>query len=197
MWQPNRLEQERLDKLSELEAQGIVAYPARVQRTHTAAQAIQAYESSDNGDEAAIPVTVCGRIRRVNIKGKVSFLHIEDESGRVQLFLRVNDMDEAVYNLVKNKLIEMDDFVQASGTMMRTTAGEISVRVSDLKLIAKSLSPLPVIKQEQLEDGTIIEHGEFSDVEQRYRQRYADLAVHRQVREVFAKRAKVLRALRE
>lgn len=197
MWQPNRLEQERLDKLSELEAQGIVAYPARVQRTHTAAQAIQAYESSDNGDEAAIPVTVCGRIRRVNIKGKVSFLHIEDESGRVQLFLRVNDMDEAVYNLVKNKLIEMDDFVQASGTMMRTTAGEISVRVNDLKLIAKSLSPLPVIKQEQLEDGTIIEHGEFSDVEQRYRQRYADLAVHRQVREVFAKRAKVLRALRE
>lgn len=197
MWQPNRLEQERLDKLSELEAQGIVAYPARVQRTHTAAQAIQAYESSDNGDEAAIPVTVCGRIRRVNIKGKVSFLHIEDESGRVQLFLRVNDMDEVVYNLVKNKLIEMDDFVQASGTMMRTTAGEISVRVSDLKLIAKSLSPLPVIKQEQLEDGTIIEHGEFSDVEQRYRQRYADLAVHRQVREVFAKRAKVLRALRE
>src|SRR5690606_14691362 len=189
--------QERLDKLSELEAQGIVAYPARVQRTHTAAQAIQAYESSDNGDEAAIPVTVCGRIRRVNIKGKVSFLHIEDESGRVQLFLRVNDMDEVVYNLVKNKLIEMDDFVQASGTMMRTTAGEISVRVSDLKLIAKSLSPLPVIKQEQLEDGTIIEHGEFSDVEQRYRQRYADLAVHRQVREVFAKRAKVLRALRE
>jgi lysyl-tRNA synthetase class 2 len=200
MWQPNRLEQERLDKLGELEAQGIVPYPARVQRTHTAAQAIAQYEaavSPENGDEPVIPVTVCGRIRRINIKGKVSFLHIEDESGRVQLFLRFNDMDEAVYNLVKDKLVEMDDFVQASGTMMRTVAGETSVRVSDFRLISKSLSPLPVIKQQQLDDGTIIEYGEFSDVEQRYRQRYADLAVNRQVREVFTKRATVLRALRQ
>jgi lysyl-tRNA synthetase class 2 len=201
MWQPNRLEQERLDKLRELESLGVQAYPARVYRTHTAAQAIADYEAAEAHASAhatpVVEVTICGRIRRVNIKGKVSFLHIEDESGRVQLFLRVNDMDESVYNLVKNKLIEMDDFVQASGTMMRTQAGEISVRVHDLKLIAKSLSPLPVIKQQKLDDGTIIEYGEFSDVEQRYRQRYADLAVNRHVREVFQKRATVVRALRE
>ena len=90
----------------------------------------------------------------------------------------------------------MDDFVQASGTMMRTKAGEISVRVNDLKLLSKSLSPLPVIKQKTLDDGTMIEFGEFSDVETRYRQRYADLAVNRDVREVFVKRALVIRALR-
>jgi lysyl-tRNA synthetase class 2 len=200
MWQPNKLEQERLEKLQELEAQGVKAYPPRVARTHTAAKSIADYQAAElrtpEGEEILVLVTVCGRIRRVNIKGKVSFLHIEDETGRVQLFLRVNDMDEVVYNLVKDKLIEMDDFVQATGTMMRTQAGEISVRVRDLALISKSLSPLPVIKQQKLDDGTVIEYGEFSDVEQRYRQRYADLAVNRHVREVFQKRATVLRSLR-
>jgi lysyl-tRNA synthetase class 2 len=201
MWQPNRLEQERLDKLRELEIQGIEAYPARVFRSHTAAQAIADYEAAESraegGETPAVQVTVCGRIRRVNVKGKVSFLHIEDESGRVQLFLRVNDMNESVYNRVKDKLIELDDFVEATGTMMRTQAGEISVRAADLKLISKSLSPLPVIKQQKLDDGTIIEYGEFSDLEARYRQRYADLAVNRQVREVFLKRAAIVRALRQ
>ena len=90
----------------------------------------------------------------------------------------------------------MDDFVQATGTMMRTKAGEISVRVSEFKLLSKSLSPLPVIKQKALDDGTVVEFGEFSDVETRYRQRYADLAVNRDVRDIFVKRAQVIRALR-
>lgn len=202
MWQPNRLEQERLEKLHGLEALGIEAYPARAARTHSAQQAIVDYTAAESAtpegaDIPAVLVTVCGRIRRANVKGKVSFLHIEDETGRIQLFLRVNDMDEAIYSLVKTKLVDVDDFVQATGTLMRTQAGEISVRVSDFKLLAKSLSPLPVIKQQKLDDGTIVEYGEFSDVEARYRQRYADLAVNREVREVFQKRARVLRALRQ
>jgi lysyl-tRNA synthetase class 2 len=201
MWQPNRLEQERLEKLAQLEAQGISAFPARVERTHSSVSAVTAYEAAEHS--AASPesvsevlVTVCGRIRRVNIKGKVSFMHIEDESGRVQLFLRVNDMDENAYNLVKDKLVEVDDFVQATGAMMRTQAGEISVRVREFKLLSKAISPLPVIKQVVQDDGTVIEYGEFSDVEQRYRQRYADLAVNADVREVFRKRAKIIRATR-
>ena len=203
MWQPNKLEQERLDKLRELEAAGLAAYPARVERTHTNAQAIaalEAYEAEHPGVSAAdgtdIQVTVTGRIRRVNIKGKLSFLHIEDQTARLQLFLRINDMDEAIYNAVKDKLIDVDDFVQASGTMMRTKAGEISVRVTDLKLLSKSLSPLPVIKQKTNDDGTVTEFGEFNDVEARYRQRYADLAVNGDVRDVFVKRALVIRSLR-
>lgn len=206
-WQPNKLEQERLDKLRQIEAQSIEAYPARVQRTHTTAAALQAFEaweaatpgadtSGDNRDQS-LSVTVCGRVRRQNIKGKVSFLHIEDESGRVQLFLRVNDMDEREYDLVRNKLVELDDFVQASGTLMRTQAGEISVRVRGFRLLAKALSPLPVIKQQKQDDGTIIEFGEFSDIEARYRQRYADLAVNADVREVFKKRALIIRTMRE
>ncbi len=203
MWQPNKLEQERLDKLRELEAAGLAAYPARVERTRTNAQALAALETYeaehleiDSADGTDIQVTVTGRIRRANIKGKISFLHIEDQTARLQLFLRINDMDEAVYNAVKDKLIDVDDFVQASGTLMRTKAGEISVRVIDLKLLSKSLSPLPVIKQKINDDGTTTEFGEFNDVETRYRQRYADLAVNGDVRDVFIKRAQVIRALR-
>ncbi len=203
VWEPNRLEAERVEKLRELEAQDVSAYPARVQRTHTAKQAILAYEEAEASGAGADPetpetisVTVAGRIRRVNLKGKISFIHIEDETGRVQLMLRVNDMDEAEYNRVRYKLIETDDYVQVSGTMMRTKAGEVSVAVREFKLLSKSLSPLPVVKQEKLEDGTVVEHGEFNDIEQRYRQRYADLAVNHDVREVFVKRAKVLKALR-
>jgi lysyl-tRNA synthetase class 2 len=200
MWQPNRLEVERLQKLNELESRGVLAYPARVQRTHTSTQAIMLYEAAereaDGGEIPPVAVTVCGRIRRLNIKGKVSFMHIEDERGRVQLFLRVNDMDAASYALVQDKLIEIDDYVQATGTMMRTQAGEISVRVNAFALISKSLSPLPVIKQQILDDGGVIEYGEFSDTEMRYRQRYADLAVNHDVRRVFLQRAQIIRTIR-
>jgi lysyl-tRNA synthetase class 2 len=200
-WEPNRLEQERLDKLNALEASGVTAYPARVARTHTAAQAVAAFEAAESAasspeDIAPVDVTVAGRIRRLNIKGKVSFVHIEDQTGRIQLFLRVNDMDEAVYALVRDKLIEADDFVQATGALMRTQAGEISVRVRDLRLLSKTLSPLPVIKQQKLEDGTVREFGEFSDTESRYRQRYADLAVNHDVRDIFIQRAHILRTVR-
>lgn len=201
-WEPNRLEQERLDKLAALEAAGVNAYPARVARTHTAAQAVAAWEDAERAASSPdaispVEVTVAGRIRRLNVKGKVSFLHIEDQSGRIQLFLRINDMDEASYQLVRNKLIEVDDFVQASGTLMRTQAGEISVRVNGLALLAKALSPLPVVKQQVLEDGTVVEHGEFTDMETRYRQRYADLAVNHDVRDVFIQRAQIIRTVRQ
>ncbi|GAB4520001.1 MAG: lysine--tRNA ligase [Anaerolineae bacterium] len=200
MWQPNNLEQERLEKAERLQALGIELFPRRAARTHTNAQAIAAYEAVENPGEDTQPevtVTVAGRIRRANIKGKVSFMHIEDETGRLQLFLRVNDMDETAYNIVKDKLIDVDDFVQATGTMMRTKAGEVSVAVREFHLLSKSLSPLPVIKQQVQDDGTVMEYGEFKDKETRYRQRYADLAVHEDVREVFFKRARAVKAIRQ
>jgi lysyl-tRNA synthetase class 2 len=193
MWQPNKLEQERLDKAQRLEEMGIALFPPRAKRTYTTHQAIKAYEADEN---ATLDVTVCGRIRRVNIKGKVSFMHVEDESGRLQLFVRADEVDEQTYDIIKEKLVEMDDFVQASGTMMRTQAGEISVRVHEFVLLSKSLSPLPVIKKAVQDDGTVVEYGEFSDVESRYRQRYADLAVNETVREIFRKRTKTINAVR-
>lgn len=203
MWQPNRLEQERLDKLNTLEQRGIGGFPARVARTHTCAQAIAAFEDYvrqhpelEDKSQTPVEVTVAGRVRRQNVKGKVSFIHIEDESGRVQLFFRINDMDEANYALIADKLVEVDDFIQATGTMMETKSGEVSVRVREFTLLAKSLSPLPVIKQKVNEDGSVTEYGEFTDVEARYRQRYADLAVNADVRDVFVKRAQVIKSLR-
>ena len=199
MWQPsNSLEEERLNKLNELKERGVETYPRRVERTHTTAEAIKAFEKAEEKDPEnpeSIQVTVAGRIRRMNVKGKVSFAHYEDEHGRLQLFFRINDMDEDEYTLIKDKLIEVDDFIQATGTMMRTRAGEVSVRVETFKLLAKSVSPLPVIKVVKNEDGTETEYGEFSDVEARYRQRYADLAVNKHVRDTFRTRAKVIRAM--
>jgi lysyl-tRNA synthetase, class II len=163
VWQPNKLEQERLEKAEALAARGVELYPARITRTHTIQQAVKAFETQEkqDGDVAAVPiiVTVTGRIRRLNIKGKLTFMHVEDETGRVQLFLRINDMDENTYELVKEKLIDVDDFVQATGEMTRTKTGEISVQVTDFRLLSKSLSPLPVIKQQVNDDGTVTEYG--------------------------------------
>ena len=206
MWQPTKLELDRLEKAQRLQTQGAELYPARAGRSHLIADAVDAFLSqekraSTEGDSATVPdpidVTVVGRIRRLNSKGKVSFAHIEDESGRVQLFLRVNDVGEDTYEQVRRKLIDVDDFVQASGGMMRTRAGEVSVAVRELRLISKALTPLPVVKEQRHEDGTIVEYGEFKDVESRYRQRYADLAVNRSVRDVFVKRARTIKALRD
>ncbi|MCD4686752.1 MAG: lysine--tRNA ligase [Anaerolineae bacterium] len=177
MWQPgNTPEQDRFRKLNELREQNIAAYPNRVQRTHTSAQAIQAFEAIEDDDHNTpepIPVTVCGRVVRQNLKGKVYFAHIEDGAGRVQLFVRINAVGEETYDLIKRS-IDLGDFV----------------------LLSKALSPLPVIKEAVLDDGTVERHGEFSDVEERYRQRYADLAVNPETREVFRRRARTVNALR-
>ncbi len=195
MWQPNKLEKERLQKAKSLEAAGVRLYPGRCQRTHTVSEAIAAFQSEEAPGSTF--VTVLGRIRRLNVKGKISFAHIEDESGRVQLFLRQKDLGKASYELARRKLIEVDDFVQASGTMMQTRAGEISVNATELTLLSKALSPLPVVKVQRHEDGSVSEYGEFKDTEARYRQRYADLAVNKSVREVFIKRARTIKALRD
>ena len=212
MWQPNKLELERLEKAARLEEKGIALYPPGVARTHTIAAAIQAWQQKErekqsrlatnsqptaDGTDDDVNVTVTGRIRRLNTKGKVAFIHIEDETGRVQLFLRVNALGAEKYELVKRKLIDVDDFVQASGPMMRTRAGELSVNTQDLRLIGKALSPLPVVKKQTSADGSLVEYGQFKDTETRYRQRYADLAVNKSVRDVFVKRAKTIKALRD
>ena len=198
MWQPSKLELERLDKAQRLQAKGYELYPARIERTHRIADAVALFLRAEAGSQAEeIAVTVTGRIRRLSSKGKVSFAHIEDESGRVQLFLRINALGEVSYALIRRKLIDVDDFVQASGTMMRTRTGEVSVNTDELRLISKAMTPLPVVKEQRRADGSVIEYGEFKDAESRYRQRYADLAVNKSVREIFVKRARAIKALRE
>ncbi len=191
-WQPSSLEQQRLDKLARLQEAGVDPYPLRVERTHTSAEAIAAFEAAD--EEDGITVTVCGRLFSVRDMGKTVFAHISDEFGRIQLFVRRQDIGEESHHIFR-KLLDLGDFIQASGTLFRTRTGEISVRVSNWKLLSKAISPLPVIKEQEV-DGETVRYSAFADVEERYRQRYADLAVNSEVRDIFRTRARLTSALR-
>jgi lysyl-tRNA synthetase class 2 len=127
--------------------------------------------------------------------GKIAFADIEDGTASIQLFLRVNELDDEIYEAFKEDF-DLGDFVEAEGPLMRTHSGEISVLARRLRLISKAISPLPVIKEREV-DGRTVRYTSFSDVEERYRQRYADLASNPDVREVFRKRAHTVRAMRD
>src|SRR5215217_754105 len=189
------LEKIRLQKLEELRAEGIEAYPTRAQRTHTSAEAMAEFDLAEK-DGKEVKATVAGRIRATRAMGKISFAHIEDGAGRLQLFLRLNEVGKDGLDFF-NKMFDIGDFVQAGGVMFRTKTGEPTLHVHDFKLLAKSISPLPAAKDETLEDGKVIRHAALEDPELRARQRYADLAVNPEVRETFRKRAAIIKALRE
>jgi lysyl-tRNA synthetase class 2 len=192
-WEITDLEQQRLNKLERLRAKGIDPFPHRTERTHSAAGAIAALEAAGEGDQPA--VTVCGRLRSLRTMGKIAFAHIEDGSGQVQLFFRADQVGkQAIKSLERD--YDLGDFMQASGIMMRTRTGEASVLVETYKFLAKAVSPLPVVKEQEV-NGELIRYSAFSDVEERFRQRYADLASNPEVREVFRIRARVISALRQ
>ena len=156
-------EQARLDKLARLHELGIPAYPAQVQRDHTAAEAIAALEAAEASGEPGPNVQIVGRLVSMRIMGKASFAHIEDGSGRVQVFVRQDDVGADTYDTLVRKVLDLGDFVEAAGPMVRTRMGEPSCQARHLRLISKSLHPPP--------DKW---HG-LKDVETRYRQRYVDL----------------------
>jgi lysyl-tRNA synthetase class 2 len=193
------LEKIRLQKIEELRAQGIEPYPTRAARTHTSVQAIVEFEAAEKAAAGSAPsevkVTLTGRIRAMRAMGKITFAHIEDGSGKIQLFLRVNELTKERLAFF-DKMYDLGDFVQASGVMFRTKAGEVTLHVHDFSLLAKAVTPLPADKDETLEDGTVVRHAALENTELRERQRYADLAVNPEVRDNFRKRAAVIKALR-
>ena len=191
-WTPNALEEQRLEKLARLHDEGIEPYPLQTKRTHTTAAAVAAFEAAAEGQ--AVAVSVCGRVMSMRDMGKSVFAHVADEFGRLQLFLRRDDLGEASHNVFK-KLIDIGDFVQAEGEMFRTKTGEVSLHVRAWRLLSKAISPLPVAKEQEV-DGQLVRYSAFADVEERYRQRYADLAVNPEVRDIFRKRARIVSALR-
>jgi lysyl-tRNA synthetase class 2 len=128
--------------------------------------------------------------------GKLSFAHIEDGDGKIQLFFRVNEVGQDKIDFF-NKMFDLGDFIQVSGVMMRTKTGEATLLIHEFKMLAKAVSPLPAAKDETLEDGTVVRHAALEDAEIRARQRYADLAVNPDVRETFRKRAAIIKSLRE
>lgn len=191
----NSLEKIRLQKIEELRAEGIEPYPTRAERTHTSAEAIAAFGFAEK-DAQEVKVTLAGRIRATRAMGKISFAHIEDGTGKIQLFFRINELTQARVDFF-NKMFDIGDFIQATGLMFRTKTGEVTLHVHDFRMLAKSVSPLPADKDVTQDDGTVTRFAALEDPELRARQRYADLAVNPEVRETFRKRAAVIKALRE
>ncbi|GMQ78550.1 MAG: lysine--tRNA ligase [Anaerolineae bacterium] len=194
-WQPNALEKQRLSKLEKLLAAGIDPYPPRCQRTCSIdiarAEFIKSEAESHIEDEV---MALCGRIVRIRDMGKTVFADLEDESGRIQLFIRRDDVGEESHKIFR-KLIDLGDFVEAKGSVFRTRMGEISLRTNEWRLLSKAVTPLPLVKEQEI-DGQTVRYSPLSDVEERYRQRYADLAVNPEVRDVFRTRARLIIALR-
>jgi lysyl-tRNA synthetase class 2 len=191
----SNLELIRLEKLERLRSRGIEPYPTRAERTHTSMQAIRSFEQNEAaGSTDPLVATLAGRLRSMRPMGKITFAHIEDGDGRVQLFLGENLVGEENLELF-NREFDLGDFVQATGEMFRTRSGEATLRVSSFRLLAKAITPLPAAKDEVV-DGQVVRHATLVDPEARYRQRYADLAVNAEVRQIFRARAAILRALR-
>lgn len=189
------LEQQRVDKLEMLRDAGVTPYPRHTQRTHTNIEAREALEQAEWKETPPPTVTVVGRLVSIRVMGKISFAHIEDATGKIQLFLRHNVMAKEQYALFK-QAFDLGDFVEATGPLMRTRTGEISVEVTELSMLAKAITPLPIPKEYEDEAGQVTRYGAFSDVEERYRQRYADLATNPEVREIFRTRSRLISALR-
>ncbi len=189
--QRSYVEEARRASRDALEAMGVRPFAYRWDRTHLAAEALAAYDDGmgENGPE----VSVAGRIVAWRSQGKTTFGHIEDRSGRLQLYFRRDQLGDD-WDVLRH--LDLDDHVGAVGRLFRTRTGEVTVRVERFELLAKSLKPLPRGKVVDGPDGSREVFGGLTDPETRYRQRYADLAVHPEVRRIFEARAETIRFLR-
>ncbi len=142
-----------------------------------------------------VEVVLAGRLRAIRNMGKLSFAHIEDRTGKIQLMMRVNEIgEEKLDEFVR--FYDLGDFIEASGQMMRTRRGEVTLQVQDFRMLSKALLPLPADKDETV-DGEVVRHAQLTDPpETRYRKRYVDLAVNPEVREIFRVRAETVKAIR-
>ncbi len=190
----------RREKLESLRERGIEPFAYSFEPSTTAAEAVAAFEAAEaagglteDGDGA--PVTVGGRIVAWRDMGRSVFAHVEDGGGRIQVYFRKNVIGEESFETLH--LLDLSDWIGVEGPTFRTRTGEVTVRVERWSLLTKSLRPLPFGKVETDPDtGERIVHSGFADQEARYRQRYADLAVHPDVREVFRTRARIVASLR-
>jgi lysyl-tRNA synthetase class 2 len=179
------MEAARRSKLDKLVERGIAPFAYGFRRSGSAQEAHGAYRSDDDPTVHAL----AGRLVALRPHGKTTFAHLEDASGKIQLYFKSDELGER-YALLE--LLDLGDHVGVEGRLMKTRTGEITLRVAKLTLLAKALRPLPLGKQ----DASGVKHGELSDPELRYRQRYADLAVHPEVREVFRLRTRIVQGIR-
>ena len=192
-----RSEQEilRRESLAKIKELGIDPYPAALYPVNETARGIAEKYDPEKGNLQ--DVCIAGRIMSRRIMGAASFMELQDASGRIQVYVKRDDIcpgeDKTLYNTVFKKLLDIGDIIGIKGFAFITQTGQLSVHARELVLLSKSLRVLPIVKTDA--DGTV--HDGFADPELRYRQRYVDLVVNPQVKEVFVKRAKIIATMRE
>ncbi len=184
----------RRDKLNQLTALGIDAYPAPAFDVNCHSK--QILENYNDAEKNFQQVSIAGRIMSIAPKGKATFAKIQDEHGRIQLYIGIDNIcpgeDKTLYEKVVLHLLDIGDIIGVKGEVFVTKTGETSIRVKELTLLSKALRPLPVVK---VKDGETFDA--FADVELRYRQRYVDLIVNPEVRATFMKRSKMIQTIRD
>lgn len=185
----NVLIKRRYEELAELKAKGFEPYAYSYDINSNSEEIKKNYK-----DEEKKNIKIAGRIMTIRRMGKASFAHVQDYKGRIQIYLRKDDIGES-YSAFK--LMDIGDIIGLEGFTFKTKTGEISIHVTSLTLLAKSLRPLPVPKETTDEHGNKIIHDQFTDIELRYRQRYVDLIVNPQIKDVFIKRSKIISSMRK
>ncbi|NQX52892.1 lysine--tRNA ligase [Pedobacter panaciterrae] len=190
----SELELLRRNSLNQLRELGINPYPAEAFEINANAADILANYERDK--TAYKNISIAGRIMTRRIMGSASFVEIQDSTGRIQVYLKRDDLcpdeDKTLYNTVFKKLLDLGDFIGVKGYVFTTQTGEISIHVTEFKLLSKALKPLPIVKRD--EEGNIYDG--FTDPELRYRQRYVDLTVNPGFKQIFINRSKVINTMR-
>jgi lysyl-tRNA synthetase, class II len=186
----------RRQSMEELVKLGINPYPAELFDVNITTQEILTnYPAKEYKD-----VSIAGRIMTRRVMGNASFAELQDETGRIQVYFRRDDIcpteDKTFYNIVFKKLLDIGDIIGVKGFVFTTQTGEVSIHVTSFKVLAKSLRPLPIVKETQDEQGNVVLHDAFTDPEQRYRMRYVDLTVNPHVRDAFIKRTQLVNSMR-
>ena len=173
-------------------------YPSELFEITTTSREIK--EKYDDKLASSKNISIAGRIMSRRIMGSASFAEIQDDEGRIQIYLRRDDLcageDKSLYNDIFKKKLDIGDIVGIRGFVFVTQVGEISIHVTSFKILAKSLRPLPIVKETEDPKGNKKIWDAFTDPEQRYRQRYLDLIVNPQVKETFRKRARLVNTIR-
>ncbi len=188
----------RREEKAELEKLGINPYPPELFEVNvTTRDILENYEKQKTDYKS---ISIAGRLMSRRIMGSASFAELQDEYGKIQIYLRRDDIclgeDKTLYNTVFKKLLDIGDIIGVKGYVFTTQTGEISVYVNDLKVLTKSLRPLPIVKESTDEQGNVIAHDAFTDPELRYRQRYVDLIVNPHVKDTFKKRTQLVNSIR-
>ncbi len=191
------IRREKLDQLKELD---VNPYPYSYDVTHHSKEILdneQSYitETPDQPDDAR-RVSVAGRVMTRRIMGKASFFTLQDSQGSIQVYIRRDDVGVTEYNKVFKKMVDIGDFVGISGFVFKTGTGETTIRAEKFEFLGKTIRPIPTPKEVENEQGETVTYDAFTDKEQRYRQRYVDMVVNPEVREVFRKRTHLVQTMR-